>query len=137
MTAAFENQQQCLQVYSSSEDNCMVGTVTSHSCAKGTHLCLLGSPTKGMNQVSFLRAVVIVTSKIKVANILAGHPASLSPRDSAYSLTNWNTKHNPTLDSDESPSKHYVLSLETRDVDVANKEPKPSKLRSLNVYFCN
>ena len=34
MTAAFEKQHRCPQVYSSSDDTCVVGALTSHSCSQ-------------------------------------------------------------------------------------------------------
>ena len=43
--------------------------------------------------------------------------ASLAPRHSSHSLTKWDTRNDLALDSDESPSKHSVISLEAGDID--------------------
>ena len=105
MTAVFEKQQRRLQVHSSSEDTCMVGALASHPCSQG------GAEGK---------------ASLSLGGAASSHPCSEggtpvpSSGRSAHSLEKWGTRgdlHIRGVDSDDSPSKHSVLSLEAGDVD--------------------
>ena len=119
MTAAFEKQKR-RQVYSSFEDTCAVGTLASRSCSQD------GAEGKSPSfvEVTHEKEAPRSTSEGGAQYDFTVHGSkkptdvvSSSPRHSTRSLTKWATKPDLALDSDDSPSKHSVISLEAGDVD--------------------
>ena len=112
MTAAFEKQKR-RQVYSSYENTCAVGALASSSCSQD------GSEGKSLSfvEVTRKREAPCSTSEGSAQYDFTVHGSkmptdvvSLSPRHSTHSLTKWATKPNLALDSDDSPSKHSIIS---------------------------
>ena len=120
MTAAFEKQQRRLQVHSSSEDTCMVGALASRPCSQGG--------ADGTASLSFGGAASShPCSEGGTLYDFKNHGCQSPPKSpvpscgrSVHSLEKWGTRgdlHLQGVDSDDSPSKHSVLSLEAGDVD--------------------
>ena len=111
MAAAFEKQQRHLQVHSSSEDTCLVGALASRPCSHGS--------AGGKVSLSFGRAA----SSCPCLEGGGGTPYDFKNHGCQSPLATpvpWDPKGDLPLqgvDSDDSPSKHSVLSLEAGDVD--------------------
>ena len=109
MTVAFEKQQRHLQVHSSSEDTCLVGALASCPCSQGG--------AGGKASLSFGRAASSrPCSEGGTPHDFKNHGCQSPP---AIPVP-WGPKGYLPLqgvDSDDSPSKHSVLSLEAGDVD--------------------
>ena len=119
MTAAFEKQNR-QQVYSSYEDTCAVGALASRSCSQDD----TQGKTPSLFERTREREAPRLTSEGGAQYDFKNHGskkptnvASLAPRHSTHSLTKWDTKNDLALDSDESPSKHSVISFEAGDID--------------------
>ena len=109
MTAAFEKQHQHPQVYSSSDNNCVVDALASRSCSQD-----------GERGTSHSVSMDVAASDFTPHGYQPTHPASpvtSLPQCSSCSLNKWSTKSTLDFDSDDSPSKHSVNSLEAEDVD--------------------
>ena len=122
MKSVFEKQHQRLQAYSSSDDTCVVGTLASCSRSQNgadckSSLSLAKSSERGASRsVSADRADCDFTPH-GYQTTQPDKPVISPSQRSSHSLTKWSTKPTLNLDSDDSPSKHSVLSLGAGDVD--------------------
>ena len=122
MTAAFEKRHQRLQVYSSSDDTSVVGALASCSCSQdgaegGSSLSLAKSRKRGASHSISVDGADCEFTSHGYQPTHPDKPVSSPPQHFSHSLTKWSTKPTLHLDSDDSPSKHSVISLDAGNVD--------------------